>query len=278
MRTRRRNTAKIIRLILAILFASMALFSAFMLLKSCTENKAEEDALTALQHAREQAIIEAARDASRDAGTETTEESDDPEETGRKEPEILPEYRRLYAENPDLFGWVEIENTPVSYPVMFTPEDPEYYLRRNFEGNYARAGVPFLDGYWTYDMNFLMIYGHHITTDPIMFGTLPKYAEKSYRDAHPIIKLDTLYARMEYEVIAAVYSQADTDRTDVFKYYKYHDLSDEATFNAFMEGVEQYKTYDTGLSARWGDDILVLSTCNYHVTDGRFAVIAKRIR
>ena len=36
--------------------------------------------------------------------------------------------------------------------------------------------------------------------------------------------------------------------------------------------------YDTGVNAVYGDEILVLTTCSHHTTDGRFAVIAKGIK
>ncbi len=34
--------------------------------------------------------------------------------------------------------------------------------------------------------------------------------------------------------------------------------------------------YDTGVEAEFGDTFLTLSTCAYHVEDGRFVVVAKR--
>ena len=40
------------------------------------------------------------------------------------EPEILTQYASVYEQNPDLFGWICIENTVLDYPVMHTPDDP----------------------------------------------------------------------------------------------------------------------------------------------------------
>ena len=36
--------------------------------------------------------------------------------------------------------------------------------------------------------------------------------------------------------------------------------------------------YDTGVSAEYGDELLTLSTCDYYTSDGRFVVVAKKIR
>ena len=49
-----------------------------------------------------------------------------------EEKQILPEYDFLYQENNDFAGWVKIEDTRINYPVMSTPEEPEFYLHRDF--------------------------------------------------------------------------------------------------------------------------------------------------
>lgn len=35
---------------------------------------------------------------------------------------------------------------------------------------------------------------------------------------------------------------------------------------------------DTGVEVSYGDKLITLSTCAYHVTDGRFAVVAKKVQ
>lgn len=44
------------------------------------------------------------------------------------------QYRLLWEQNHDFAGWLSIEGTKIDYPVMFTPEEPEYYLRKAFDG------------------------------------------------------------------------------------------------------------------------------------------------
>ena len=36
--------------------------------------------------------------------------------------------------NPDCIGWITVPGTPIDYPVMWTPDDPEHYLRTAFGG------------------------------------------------------------------------------------------------------------------------------------------------
>ena len=55
------------------------------------------------------------------------------------------------------------------------------------------------------------------------------------------------------------------------------DLSDPDRFTDYVSQVEKAALYDTGLTASPGDELLTLSTCSYHVTDGRFVVVAKQV-
>jgi len=67
----------------------------------------------------------------------------------------------LYAQNSDLVGWIRVDGTRIDYPVMQTPDNPEYYLHRDFNKEYSDSGTPFLDansrigGTWNW-----IIYGH----------------------------------------------------------------------------------------------------------------------
>ena len=96
------------------------------------------------------------------------------------------------------------------------------------------------------------------------------------------IKFDTIYkgGQGEYEVLAAFYSQIYPKDKDVFKYYNYAGIHTKQEFNEYLEGVRGLSEYDTGVEAEYGEQLLTLSTCSYHVGDhlGRFAVVAKRIK
>lgn len=189
---------------------------------------------------------------------------------------ILPEYAALYEENNDLFGWVQIPDTRLNYPVMYTPEDPEYYLRRAFDGSDSDSGVPFLDGDCTEHGGNYLIYGHNMNAGT-MFALLPSYARQDFWEEHPVIRFDTLYERGDYAVMAAFYSQVyDVDAQGVFRYYQYTDLSSPERFREYVEQVKAAALYDTGITAEYGDQLLTLSTCNYHTGDGRFVVVARK--
>ena len=52
-------------------------------------------------------------------------------------------------------------------------------------------------------------------------------------------------------------------------------LAEQEEFDDFYNNIKQLSQYDTGVTAEFGDHFLTLSTCVYHVEQGRFVVVAK---
>lgn len=96
----------------------------------------------------------------------------------------------LITENADCIGWLSIDGTNISYPVMHTPSDPQKYLRRNFYGKYSQSGVPFLDGRCDIRSTNLIIYGHNMKNGT-MFSDLKRYVDRDFLNAHRTVKFET---------------------------------------------------------------------------------------
>ena len=96
----------------------------------------------------------------------------------------------LITENADCIGWLSIDGTNISYPVMHTSSDPQKYLRRNFYGKYSQSGVPFLDGRCDLQSSNLIIYGHNMRNGA-MFSDLKKYVNREFLNAHRTVKFET---------------------------------------------------------------------------------------
>lgn len=190
-------------------------------------------------------------------------------------PVLLPEYQELHKSNHDLFGWISIEDTELDYPVMYTPRESEYYLRRAFDGSDSQSGTPFVDGACRVDGSFYLIYGHHMKNGT-MFGSLTNYADAAWCESHPVIRFDTIYERREYAVMAAFYADA-AESAEGFRYYEYTDLAEQNVFEEYIRHVKDAALYDTGVTAAYGDELIALSTCSYHTSEGRFVVVAKRM-
>ena len=63
---------------------------------------------------------------------------------------------------------------------------------------------------------------------------------------------------------------------NVFKYYNFINSNNIEDFNNFVDNVKKLSLYDTGKTAIIGEQLMTLSTCAYHTTDGRFVVVAKK--
>lgn len=96
----------------------------------------------------------------------------------------------LITENADCIGWLSIDGTNISYPIMHTPSDPQKYLRRNFYGKYSQSGVPFLDGRCDLQSTNLIIYGHNMKNGT-MFSDLKRYVDRDFLNAHRTVKFET---------------------------------------------------------------------------------------
>ena len=53
-----------------------------------------------------------------------------------EEETVLAEYGELYLQNTDMVGWLSIVGTNINYSVMQTPNNPNYYLKYNFEKDF----------------------------------------------------------------------------------------------------------------------------------------------
>ena len=66
-------------------------------------------------------------------------------------------------------------------------------------------------------------------------------------------------------------------RNRCFRYYQYSGHWTETAFQDYLKQVQKAALYDTGVTATYADPLLTLSTCSYHVTEGRFVVVAQAL-
>lgn len=196
--------------------------------------------------------------------------------TNVKSPVILAKYTDLYRENSDLVGWLSIEGMKIDYPVLQNADD-EYYLHHDFYGNDSKYGCLYVKNQADVDTgtNFI-VYGHNMK-DGSMFGDLDLYQKESFYQEHPRICFDTLYEERTYDIIAVFRSQVYNAEDEVFKYYQFYEARTQEEFADFYNNIKALSLYDTGVEAQFGDTFLTLSTCAYHVQDGRFVVVARRV-
>lgn len=191
---------------------------------------------------------------------------------------VLDKYKSLYHQNQNLIGWLKIADTIIDYPVMQTG-DNEYYQNHNINLEEDRNGALFMDAECDVKLpstNFI-IYGHHMRSGK-MFGSLNRYESESFYEEHKTIEFDTIYEEGTYEVMYVFRSRVYQKDEVVFKYYQFIEANSEEEFNSYMNEMAALSLYDTGVTASYGDQLLTLSTCDYEEEDGRFVVVARRIK
>ena len=186
-------------------------------------------------------------------------------------------FAALRDQNSDFIGWISIDGTNLDFPVMYAPDNKDFYLRHDFNKEYSVYGVPYLDEKTTLGANDqsenLIVYGHNMKTGTI-FGCLTGYKEADYYTEHPRIRFDTVYGDGTYEVFAAF--AIDVVQDTSFVYNEYVDL-DEATYNEYVDEVIDRSDVDTGIRPSYGEQLLTLSTCEYSSDNGRYVVVARRV-
>lgn len=252
-----------------------------------------EEAQSASLYA-ELAAIHAAGDYSHTDGTTVTpmvtttgndvEESDQvvdeenlPDETPEptSSPVIHSGLLALHERNPDCVAWVTIEGTVIDYPVMYRPGQKNYYLHRDFNGKHVSAGALFIAENCDPDSSDnVIIYGHHMNSGK-MFAALNKYKKQSFYEEHRRIVYETLHGSETYEVMFAFTTPVYTGHD--FEYYAFSKASSAEEFDAFISACRERALYDTGVTARYGDKLLTLSTCEYSQKNGRMVVVARKI-
>lgn len=192
------------------------------------------------------------------------------------ESEILFRYRSLYTINNDMVGFLEIPGTNIKYPVVQSPYQANYYLRRNFYKRSATCGTIYVRE--ACDVNKpsdnLTIYGHKMTNGT-MFAQLHKYKDQDFYEDNNIIYFDTLTEYHTYEIFAVFQTQANLGSS--FNYHLFDDAKDEAEFDQFVKSCKALSYYDTGITPTYGDKLITLSTCDKTIEEGRLVVVARRI-
>lgn len=195
-------------------------------------------------------------------------------ETG-EERTVLREYAALYERNRDFVGWVSIPDTRINYPVMQSGVK-DYYLRRDFDRKRANHGSVYV---WEQADVFapsdnVTLFGHRMN-DGTMFYDLLNYADVDFWREHTTFQFNTLEEKREYEIFAAFRTSGTGG--EGFHYHTFVDAADPGEFDAFVKECKELSLYDTGITPRYGDKLVTLSTCDYALKNGRMVVMGRRV-
>jgi sortase B len=182
-------------------------------------------------------------------------------------------FSSLYEQNNDMFGWISIDNTVIDYPVMQSVYDPDFYLKNDFNKNKNAHGSIYMDSNCSLSSRNYILYGHHMKNGT-MFASLNQFQTLEYYKEHSIIQFDTFGTLNDYQIIGAF----KIPQKDISLLQDTLLLQTKTDYQNFMNYFNQHKFYDTGITCSYEDQYLTLMTCEYTNKNGRFFILAKRIK
>lgn len=73
-------------------------------------------------------------------------------------------------------------------------------------------------------------------------------------------------------LLARVLYQEETG----FRYYRLFNYDTKREFQECTDFIKDNQMYDTGVDLQYGDQLLMLSTCEYSRENGRLVIVAKK--
>ena len=178
----------------------------------------------------------------------------------------------LIAINPDICGWICINDTNIDYPVVIGKDNSEY-LNRNYKKEYATSGSIFLDykNQRNFEDSYSIIYGHNMKSS-LMFSDIKKFEDPEFFNQH---EYGTLYTetgiyKMEIFCIARV-NAFSNDVYDLNIYKSGRTLDVVQIFN-------KNSSFKRQLEFTPEDKIVLLSTCSSSGSNDRLVLVSRLIK
>lgn len=249
---------RLLCIILTLIFAFVALFAGYQIIREYRESKESADVYTDLDK-----FVEIP-----EVPVETEEDVTNPSESGEtqapnNDPTI--DFDALLSINPDCVGWIYIPDTEINYPVV-QGSDNSHYLKHLFDGKWNSSGCIFLDRRVNASLSdrHSIVYGHHMKNGT-MFSGLTKYKKQEYLESHPTGLFITPEKTYRIDFFAGYIAGVDEDA------WKIGFQSDE-DFKTWMKETKEKSRIESPLSPAVTDRVLTLSTCSYEFDNARFVL------
>ncbi|MCR5640796.1 MAG: class B sortase [Lachnospiraceae bacterium] len=192
--------------------------------------------------------------------------------------ELEVDFSTLKNLNPDIYAWIDIPNSKISFPVLQSGENrkEDYYLHHNFDGSYGLPASIYSQKQNAKDFSdpVTVLYGHNMK-DGSMFAGLHRYSEGDYMLENPYVYIYTESGILVYEIFAAV---SYDDRLILEAFSDFKNTEDVVTFTEELRNLQgDADMVDDSVAVQEESQLLVLSTCEKD-RDRRFLVVGKRIR
>ncbi len=187
------------------------------------------------------------------------------------DPDSNPTLAELQAINPDVLGWLTIDDTHIDYPVVIGETDMEY-VNKDVYGDFALSGSIFMDSDNARDLSdaYTLVYGHHMDNGA-MFGDVVEFVNTDYFESH---QTGTLYlpdATYTIEIFACV-------QVDAFDSMIYDPLAQDGDVSELLHYVDEIAVQSRYIGVQPTDKVIGLSTCAEAETNGRVVIFGRLAR
>jgi len=178
-------------------------------------------------------------------------------------------FEELQKINPDVIGWIRINDTNINYPLVQTDND-ETYMNTDAEGNYSLSGAIFL--HCANKPNFSdfdnIIYGHHMEKH-MMFGDIGEFTKEQYFNEHPYGNLFFDGKNHGIEIYALL--QVDAYNETIFNVC----LDTPEAKQEYLQEIENNVLYKRDMNITEDDHLVLLTTCTSDMTNGRNILVGR---
>ena len=184
------------------------------------------------------------------------------------------DFAELQKTGSEIYGWLTIPGTEISYPVLQSAIDDTMYLNHNEKQEWDENGSLFTESEFNgrdFTDPVTIIYGHHMRSGA-MFGNLQTLFTDRFDELRELV-IYLPEQELHYQVFAAV---AYDNRHILYHYDKFSQLSSMTDFVQTLSashGIGNH--FDDSCTVEETDHLLVLSTCLQGNNTNRFLVVGK---
>ena len=155
-------------------------------------------------------------------------------------------FEELQKINPDVIGWIRVNDTNINYPLLQTDDD-DTYMNTDAEGKYSLSGAIFLHCGNKPDFSDFnnIIYGHHMEKH-MMFGDIGEF---------------TFYALMQVDAYNETIFNVCPDTSEAKQ--------------AYLLEIIDNALYKRELNITEDDHLVLLTTCTSDMTNGRNVLVGR---
>lgn len=163
--------------------------------------------------------------------------------------DVAIDWEKIKNINPDIIGWIKIEDTNIDYPIM---QDKDlYYMNHTYERKYNINGSIFTKVNNPFESKITTVYGHN-NKNGLMFAGIEKFMNEEFFLNHNTFKIYT-ESKIYDAKIFSIYSIGVKEESTNIKNL------------GFEESIEYYKKQSEfkANDINTPEKIVKLSTCSY---------------